>query len=644
MTAHPPARPAPPARRALSLEHKLPLLMTAVLAAVLGSSLLLTYRTLAGVAQEAARERLEGVAQQITTSLEASTAQRARLLRATAAAAPVRAALRGEDVAAATVGAILDSLRTPADSGLPVELWSADGRRLYASGSDSAQRAPAPTLVERLGDETGAMREAGLMRQDSVFLGELEVKDGRGYFWSSVPVVADGRLAGYVVQQRRVGRRGADPDTVRDASRVLRGITGDDIAIYLRNADDGVWLTAQGFVAAPPARRDSGRYGALHVRPDVGRSLTVVAPIAGTPWGFALEAPLRSINARARATVNRLAVVSLALMLAGTLLAWWLGRRIARPITSLTVAAEAIARGDYGRRVAVSRRDEVGRLAASFNTMASEVDQGRQELERRMEEADRARDDAQDANRAKSDFLATMSHELRTPLNAIGGYAELLELGIYGTVTEAQRDALSRITRNQAHLLRLINDVLHFAKLSVGQLPYSIGPVELDAALAELDVLVAPQMSAKRLRFTHAPCATEIVVRADREKLQQIVLNLLSNAIKFTGEDGSIVVECAQGDGIARVNVRDTGIGIPTGRLDAVFDAFVQVDRALNRPNEGVGLGLAISRDLATAMGGDLTVESELDRGTTFTLSLPLWTPEQRVPTPPAGMPRVARR
>jgi len=299
--------------------------------------------------------------------------------------------------------------------------------------------------------------------------------------------------------------------------------------------------------------------------------------------------------------------------------------------------------------VSVERGDEIGRLASSFDSMASQVEQGRRELERRMEEAGRARDEAEAANRSKSDFLATMSHELRTPLNAIGGYAELLELGIYGPVTTEQADALARITRNQAHLLRLINDVLHFAKLSVGQLQYSIGPVDLDAALAELDVLVAPQMSAKQLRFTHTPCAGSIVVRADREKLQQIVLNLLSNAIKFTEVGGSIAVECERTERTARVHVRDTGMGIPAARLAAIFDAFVQVDRALNRPNEGVGLGLAISRDLATAMGGDLTVESELGRGTTFTLALPLWTTEDAARvhaprrTPPTGSPLGTR-
>ena len=648
MTDYSPAR-APtstssgtPRRGALSLEHKLPLLMTAVLAAVLGASLLLTYRTLARGAEDAAQTWLRGAAQQLALSAEQGTSTRARLMRRVASAEPVRAALRGENVAPAAVDAMLDSLRTPADSGLALELWSAEGRRVHVSHGELPPRGVAPALAS---PEPGIAAPArGLLRPDSVHLGAFEVVDGRIFFWATTPVTSGGRILGYVRQRRRVGEASARPDSARDASRILRGLTGNEVVVFLRNADDSLWLSSQGFTAAPPAMRDTAHGRLVHQRAG-GRYLAVVTAIPGTPWGVVLETPLDAVHARARTTVQRLAVVSFALMLAGTLLAWLLGRRIAKPITSLTVAAEAIARGDYSGRVEVRRRDEVGRLAASFNAMAGEIDHGRQQLVGRMEDADRARDEAQTANRAKSDFLATMSHELRTPLNAIGGYAELLELGIYGDVTAAQRDALSRITRNQAHLLRLINDVLHFAKLSVGQLPYAIGPVPLDPALAELDILVAPQVSAKRLQYSHAPCTDEIVVRADREKLQQVVLNLLSNAIKFTPERGRIVVACERVDGVARVHVRDTGIGIPASRLASVFDAFVQVDRALNRPNEGVGLGLAISRDLAVAMGGDLTVTSEVDVGSTFTLTLPLWqSSDARLPTPPAGMTSVARR
>jgi PAS domain S-box-containing protein len=234
-----------------------------------------------------------------------------------------------------------------------------------------------------------------------------------------------------------------------------------------------------------------------------------------------------------------------------------------------------------------------------------------------------ARAVAEEANQAKTDFLATMSHELRTPLNAIAGYAELLEMGIHGPVTGDQRGALERIQRSQRHLLGLINDILNFAKLSAGRVEYDITDVVVRRAIDTLEPLVAPQIRLKRIRFTRDACADELKVRADEEKLGQILLNLLSNAIRFTAEEGTISISCeARGD-VGLIDVRDTGIGIPADRLVQIFEPFVQINRRLSAPHEGTGLGLAISRDLARAMGGDISVESELGVGSTFRVALP---------------------
>jgi signal transduction histidine kinase len=255
-------------------------------------------------------------------------------------------------------------------------------------------------------------------------------------------------------------------------------------------------------------------------------------------------------------------------------------------------------------------------------TVSQELEQTNEELQRISAEAREARDAAQLANRAKSDFLAVMSHELRTPLNAIGGYAEILKLGIYGEVNDRQRDALGRVVRSQQVLLTLINDVLNFAKLDAGQVQYRMTNVPLAEALAGVEALVAPQLQTKQLEYLFEACDPSIVVRADRDKLQQVILNLLSNAIKFTPSGGTITLSCEADGDFVRVHVADTGVGIPVDRLEVIFDPFVQVDRALSRPHEGVGLGLSISRDLAQGMGGTLAVRSSPDEGSTFTLRL----------------------
>ena len=260
--------------------------------------------------------------------------------------------------------------------------------------------------------------------------------------------------------------------------------------------------------------------------------------------------------------------------------------------------------------------------AAEMEALNDELAEVNEVLRRRGEELERERQVAEEANRAKSAFLAVMSHELRTPLNAIGGYAQLLEMGVHGPVTEAQLVAIARIVRSQRHLLRLINDILNLAKIEAGRVEYFLEPVPLVELVEGVTPLVEPQMTAKGLRFT-ASADASIVATADREKLQQILLNLLTNATKFTPASGSIRIEAESGGPVARLRVRDSGIGIPPEMLGRVFEPFVQVDASHTRPSEGTGLGLAISRDLARGMGGDLTVESELGAGSTFTLTLP---------------------
>ncbi len=226
-------------------------------------------------------------------------------------------------------------------------------------------------------------------------------------------------------------------------------------------------------------------------------------------------------------------------------------------------------------------------------------------------------------SRTKSEFLAAMSHELRTPINATMGYADLLGAGIGGSISEQQREYLSRIRTSQEHLLRIINDLLNYSRIEAGQVKYDLTSVPVHEVVDAVLPMVQPQAVTKGIALEHGPCPRGAVACADRAKAAQIVLNLLSNAVKFTATGGRVSISCDLQRPHAAISVRDTGPGIPVDRQTAIFEPFVQLGRSLTSGHEGTGLGLSISRDLARAMGGDVTVKSALGEGATFTLLLP---------------------
>lgn len=250
------------------------------------------------------------------------------------------------------------------------------------------------------------------------------------------------------------------------------------------------------------------------------------------------------------------------------------------------------------------------------------------------ETAERAQEEAELANRGKSEFLATMSHEFRTPLNAILGYTQILDMGVTGSITPQQHDHLQRLRSSAVHLLGLVNDILDLSKIEAGSVNIAHETGLVSDVIRATMALVGPQAVARSIDFPEEPEGDAMTsYLADPDRVRQILVNLLSNAVKFTNPGGSVRLECGteeHADPGARlvgegpwtyIRVRDTGIGIPPEQLTRIFEPFVQAETGYTRTEGGTGLGLAISRRLARLMGGDITVQSN-HRGSIFTLWL----------------------
>jgi signal transduction histidine kinase len=387
------------------------------------------------------------------------------------------------------------------------------------------------------------------------------------------------------------------------ASRELCGVLGARMCWVTRLSEDGAWLETVGVHGVPEETARRWR------RFPLAEAVPIADAVReGTPQWWPDLAALQAAYphyAEAASAIQREGTATLPL---------FVGEGAdARAVGALSLGFHAPQR--FGA-------DARGFLLALAQQCAQAIDRARlaEAAARSLAAAERERARAEEASLAKSGFLATMSHELRTPLNAIAGHVELIGLGLHGPVTDAQQEALRRVQRAQRLLLSRINDVLNFARLEGGHVAFDVRPTPIAEVVREVLPLVEPQLASRGL-LLDVEVDGEATAHADREKLGQVLLNLLSNALKFTPR-GRVALRLAADASQVRVSVQDSGIGIPAAQRERVFEPFVQVRSGLTREYEGTGLGLAISRDLARGMGGDLTVESEEGRGSTFTVSL----------------------
>lgn len=356
-------------------------------------------------------------------------------------------------------------------------------------------------------------------------------------------------------------------------------------------------------------------------------------------YQIVVGAAIEPINQRIQeGIVNSLILVVVGTVISSVVVYLLLQRTIVSPIANLATIANSVQQGNLALRAEVTNEDEIGNLAASFNSMTDQLASSINNLEKRVEErtADLviARDEAQRANDAKTAFLASTSHELRTPLNAVINYSKLIASGHWGDVTPQQTDALNTISKNGRYLLNLINDLLDMSKIVAGSLEIFKGDVDLNAEIQEVIKIGQGLIESDKVKFITEIQPNLPPTYGDGVRIRQIMINMVSNACKFTDEGHVRLVASVQ-NGTFLFKVEDTGIGIKPEDYDAVFASFQQTESGLLK-GKGTGLGMSISKNLAEQHDGDLWFESTYGKGTTFYLELPL--AEDPQPTPQVSL------
>ena len=362
---------------------------------------------------------------------------------------------------------------------------------------------------------------------------------------------------------------------------------------------------------------------------------------------------LQAINDRLKSYALIAAAVLAISLIVALLISRITQRIISAPVVQLAETVRVVSHDkNYTiRAAATGNRDEVSTLIESFNEMLGQIQErdtalrhARDELEQRVlerttqlavanKELDLRNREVERATQLKSKFLASMSHELRTPLNAIVGFSDLLAEQTAGQLNDKQKRFVHHIKQGSGHLLQLINDILDLSKIEAGQLEFHCEAFEIGEALPEVLSTIRPLAMAKHITVQEK-IESELGVFADRVRFKQILYNLLSNAVKFTPKDGRIDIECSEKADSVCVSVADTGIGIRPEDQKLVFEEFRQVEVSHANTQEGTGLGLAITKRLVEQQGGKISLESELGKGSRFTVTLPLAKTSPKVQLP----------
>ncbi|HWG53689.1 MAG TPA: ATP-binding protein [Gemmatimonadaceae bacterium] len=599
------------------IRRKLPVLISGLLLVAMAAYSWSAYRQIERILIAAAGSRSIGVAQRLAALLDESARRVRTESRALAADSIVqRVLLRSDSASRSAARVFLESRRGPTTPQLTsIALFTTSHERVVSVGD--AHISP--------GDIDTLLRAAAGQRPGSAVVSPLRAAGDTIYYQVLVPVVqTNGDTLGFVMESRssRSGKAG------EAGAEVIRQLIGRDAAFLVGDTATRLWTDLAKLVPGPALPL---RTGALVQYTDTaGRAfLGAAARIPSTPWMVWVQFSRASVLAPARDFLLRTGTTALIIIVLGTLGAWILTRHITAPLTEMTRAAEAIAAGDYSRRVSVGRSDELGQLSASFNSMAVQMGESTHALEARV--ADRTRElqqalaeleSAQDTlvRRERLAILGQLAggvgHELRNPLGVMTNALYYLDATLRDTPPDVQE--YLGILKTQVTLSeKIVGDLLDYARVKQPRRER----IALGELTAEQIARVGPPAGVR----VDADLPADLPpVLADRAQIGQVLLNLVTNAVQamdgsggVNTAEGTLTVRACSADGTVRLDISDTGTGIAPENMAKIFEPLFTT-----KPR-GIGLGLAVSRSLARANGGDIDVSSHLGAGATFSLVLP---------------------
>jgi signal transduction histidine kinase len=450
--------------------------------------------------------------------------------------------------------------------------------------------------------------------------GVLQAEVNLKYVWQVVSGIKQGK-AGYAYVVDRSGDLVAHPD----------------ISLVLQKLNVAQLSQVKG--AFSP---DAGRIKAKWIISSNLKGEKVISSFAIIPsldWAVFIERPVEEAYGPLYASLLRTSTLLLIGLGVALLASFFVARRVLGPLRMLGQGVERIGSGDLSFRVDLKTGDEIETLAEEFNKMTAHLKEAQTGLERKVAERTQAltvaNEKLEEASKLKSQFLANVNHELRTPVSAIIGYGHLVLRATEGQISQLQRENLQDLLHNAERLLNQIDSLLEFSKIEAGKVEVNVEPVKVKEVIHAAISTIEPNLTGGSVRFVPEIAPELPALNTDREKLRQIILNLLDNAVKFT-DQGEIKITASPQNGSLKLAVSDTGIGISKEELNKIFEEFHRGDSWSTKKYRGTGLGLAIVKKFVNLLGGEISVESEVGKGSVFTVTLPIDLPTlSRTAKPP---------